>query len=606
VDTAGSAIQTVVAVYTNNTLQSLVSVAAAAGGNPRPQAFVQFNAKSGVNYHIAVASDDKSKTGTIRLAILPMGIPDTNAPSLAILSPLGGTSTYSNTALLSGTAIDPAPSASGVKELRFNVSPGLHAVPDFLSGETGYRMGASALSGSNWTQSIGLWVGVNNIRVTAVDFAGNVSAPQMLQMVYIPLDPINDTFVRGIPLNPTNAVVSGNTLNATKQPGEPNHADNAGGKSAWWTFTPGQDGVLHLSTTNSTFDTLLAVYTGSTVSNLTLVAQNDDAMSGVTFSELSAPVRSNVVYRIAVDGYDAAGGAMFLSYSFNAETIYRLTLFPADGGTTAPGSTDVFLNAVVSVSASPEEGYTFQRWTGTGDLVSVQNPLMLTVTGDMSLTPEFLPIVYSDGFESGNLSGLNWTNQGDLGWVVQSTNVAAGNYAARSGSIGNSQVSSLGLTGQFRAGNGSFSLNVSSEANFDFLKFVVDGTPVAQWSGEVGWTAYAFPLSTGTHTLEWRYVKDAAGTGGWDAAFIDNVDLPILVPVDASTPAVLTLVELYEGGYLVELEGQPNQQYDLQVSSDLISWTTLSSSVAVDGFAQFVDSSAPTDGAKFYRAVVPE
>jgi len=59
------------------------------------------------------------------------------------------------------------------------------------------------------------------------------------------------------------------TTNATKEFGEPNHAGNSGGKSVWWSFQPPADGALALSTTNSTFDTLLALYTGANVRELT-------------------------------------------------------------------------------------------------------------------------------------------------------------------------------------------------------------------------------------------------------------------------------------------------------------------------------------------------
>ncbi|PYL01200.1 MAG: hypothetical protein DME19_02455, partial [Verrucomicrobia bacterium] len=82
-----------------------------------------------------------------------------------------------------------------------------------------------------------------------------------------------------------------------------------------WTFIPANDGVLTLSTTNSTFDTLMALYTTNspttnviTFSNLVAVADNDDAYDGVTFSKISQTVLANHVYWIAIDGFDGASG----------------------------------------------------------------------------------------------------------------------------------------------------------------------------------------------------------------------------------------------------------------------------------------------------------
>jgi hypothetical protein len=63
---------------------------------------------------------------------------------------------------------------------------------------------------------------------------------------------------------------------ATKETGEPDHAANSGGKSVWWTWTAPANARVTLDTIGSSFDTLLAVYTGNPVSNLALVATNDD------------------------------------------------------------------------------------------------------------------------------------------------------------------------------------------------------------------------------------------------------------------------------------------------------------------------------------------
>ena len=65
---------------------------------------------------------------------------------------------------------------------------------------------------------------------------------------------------------------------ASKEAGEPAHAGNAGGRSIWFTWTaPAGRHVYVFDTFPSTFDTLLAVYTGTDVAALAEVASNDDA-----------------------------------------------------------------------------------------------------------------------------------------------------------------------------------------------------------------------------------------------------------------------------------------------------------------------------------------
>jgi hypothetical protein len=451
---------------------------------------------------------------------------------------------------------------------------------------------------------VGLLEGLNVIRVTATDFAGNKSTPVTLQITYRVLDPPNDFFANASVLTGLSDIVTVNTLNATKESGEPNHAGNPGGKSAWWVFTTPADGTLTLSTTNSTFDTLLAIYTGTNVSNLTHVASNDDAYPGALggFSELVQAVHSGQTYRIAVDGYDGTGGAVFLTYSFVPSTLYHLTVTSTSGGSVSPSSIDVQSNGTVIVSAIPNANYVFDIWSG--DALSLANPLAVTVRTNMTITAHFVPLFLSDGFESGNLLHLGWTGAGSAPWFVESTNVASGGFAARSGVIAKNQTSSLILTTNFVAGNGAFDYRVSSELAFDFLKFFVDGAQVQQWSGDVGWTSFAFPLTTGTHTLEWRYAKDPSGSSGFDAALIDNVVLPIAVAKNSTTPARLQWVHGTDGTIFINILGQTNQFYILQTSADLIHWQDVSTGVASFGFIR-VDPGSLTSPAQFYRAVSP-
>lgn len=95
----------------------------------------------------------------------------------------------------------------------------------------------------------------------------------------IVLPPANDNFANRtvIPQSLCPTTVTGSNLNASKEPGEPTHASPLDGRSVWWSWTAPFSGPVKISTAGSTLDTLLAVYTGSTVTNLSLVASNDNA-----------------------------------------------------------------------------------------------------------------------------------------------------------------------------------------------------------------------------------------------------------------------------------------------------------------------------------------
>jgi len=121
--------------------------------------------------------------------------------------------------------------------------------------------------------------------------------------------PANDNFTNSIMLSGTHlSNVTGSNVGASAEPGEPFHADNLGFKSVWWNWTAPASGGLTLTTKNSSFDTVLAVYTGTSVSNLTLVAANDEDPVVGLISTVTCNVTSNTTYQIAVDGFEGASG----------------------------------------------------------------------------------------------------------------------------------------------------------------------------------------------------------------------------------------------------------------------------------------------------------
>jgi hypothetical protein len=124
----------------------------------------------------------------------------------------------------------------------------------------------------------------------------------------------NDNFASARVLVGCVGSVTGTNLNATRESGEPNHApDNNGGThSVWYQWQAPSSGSVTITTAGSAYDTVLGVYSGTSVNALTVIAKNDDipdvpgqphqTTSAVTFSAIAG-----TIYRIAVDGYNNGG-----------------------------------------------------------------------------------------------------------------------------------------------------------------------------------------------------------------------------------------------------------------------------------------------------------
>jgi len=126
-------------------------------------------------------------------------------------------------------------------------------------------------------------------------------------------------------------------------------------------------------------------------------------------------------------------------------------------------------------------------------------------------------------------------------WHVASDFAHLGLFSLRSDPITNNQLASIESTGNFATGAISFSYRVSSEKGFDFLRFYIDGIEQGAWSGEQGWATISFSVGAGTHTVKWEYSKDGAVSRFSDAAWIDDVVLPLASVTDKTAPVITLL-----------------------------------------------------------------
>jgi hypothetical protein len=424
--TLGSSFDTILAVYTGTAVSNLTFVA----GNDEDAlnkfgytSRVTCNVTAGMVYQIAIDGYDDD-SGDIRMQL-----------DLGSLFPVPANDNFSNRIAITGSSTNVTGS---------NVGASFEAVgADFLDGEpehlvtfggksvwwswTAPSSGYVTLTTSNSTFDtiVCVYTGTNLTNLVFVagndeDFFNptgfvsrvtfNATNGRTYQIVVDGYDgdsgtinmqlrkgslvaaPANDNFANRILLSGNSVTTSGSTLGATFEVGEPLPNNSYGGKSAWWQWVSPGPGIVSMNTIGSDFDTILAVYTGASVSNLTQVASDDESGGNYT-SLLTFYTKSGVTNYIAVDGYDGDSGTVSLHLSFT-QASYSLTINtnPALGGSVSisplPDQSGKYApDSVVTLTASGVGGYVFTNWTGS--ITNTNNPVSLTMNANKTISAGF-------------------------------------------------------------------------------------------------------------------------------------------------------------------------------------------------------------------------
>lgn len=109
----------------------------------------------------------------------------------------------------------------------------------------------------------------------------------------------------------------------------------------------------------------------------------------------------------------------------------------------------------------------------------------------------------------------------DDSWFEQDT-VTRDGEAIQSGNISDNGLSFVETIAQ-GPGELEFWWRVSSEGNFDILKFKVDGQMVEEISGSGSWELVSYTVGAGEHRLRWEYDKDSSVSEGSDAGYLDQI-----------------------------------------------------------------------------------
>lgn len=160
--------------------------------------------------------------------------------------------------------------------------------------------------------------------------------------------PANDNFANAQGVSGCTGSVTGTNIGATSEAGEPSHdppdtSSLSPSHTVWYQWQAPSSGSVTITTDGSDFDTILAVYTGSSFSSpLTQLAFNDDVntQGGILTSSVPFSATAGTVYKIAVDGWGGDTGNIKLNWSESPCSITAPSLLIETGTTNRAAALD--------------------------------------------------------------------------------------------------------------------------------------------------------------------------------------------------------------------------------------------------------------------------
>ncbi|MBP7948532.1 MAG: S8 family serine peptidase [Verrucomicrobiales bacterium] len=249
-------------------------------------------------------------------------------------------------------------------------------------------------------------------------------------------------------------------------------------------------------------------------------------VDGVTFALPDSPRFVRVPQAVCAPVGSRSG---FMAQAIGAEPMsYQWT---RNGSPLTAPDRPVLILPLVSPTDAGAYAVTVTNMSGSATSPAV--PLTATASED------------STGFAAAlGSTGMSWGSAPNA-WTIQTGVVFSPPSALRAASIGHLQQSRLDSLVQGPAAL-SFQWKADSEMNGDFARFRLDGIPLAQLSGQTLWVPFALNLPAGPHWLSWSYEKDASGSSGADAAFLDSV---VLTPLrfDSYAHTIFSAAQLQSG-----------------------------------------------------------
>ena len=182
----------------------------------------------------------------------------------------------------------------------------------------------------------------------------------------LPSLPFADAFANRGTITGNSGLGAGNNSTASKEAYEPSHFTSKHDRSVWVQWTAPQSGIATFSTDGSGFDTVLAVYTGTALTNLVRVV-NDDNSGGYLNSEVKFNATAGTSYALVVAGIGAgksgAKGSIVLQWDLQvtASQLSYVTQQPLSTSLPPGGTLALTLNLSSSNLITPQIQWYFEN-----------------------------------------------------------------------------------------------------------------------------------------------------------------------------------------------------------------------------------------------------
>lgn len=434
----------------------------------------------------------------------------------------------------------------------------------------------------------------------------------------------NDDFAKPIQLSGMSGTNGGSSRGATRQANEPLHAGVNGTNSIWYVWTAPTNGPFTFETTGSSFDTLLAVYTGDAFP-LTAIA-SDDNSGALNTSRVNFNAVSNTTYRIAVDGFPGENsiGVVRLKWSGPRPPVIL----------NQPVSTNLIAGATaqfrVNVDGSAPLSYQWRRFgtnlfddgahfTGVAGSTLTVGKIFVTDAAGYSV---IITNVY--GAVTSNPAYLIVVDNPRVVYVNHVTAPIAGNalLPLHAQAVGDERTYKFSM---------SFDPAVLSNptvavgSNTPGASIVMNNSLLA--SGKLGITltladGHSLPQSSLLELARVLFDANPMTPAGTET-IIGFLDQPVLKSVVSTNGAILTALFaagtitlenwnaaasgqfLPNGSFQLSLSGPPNHTYVIETATNVVDrvWTPVSTNqTSAGGVLQFIDTTASNAPQRFFRA----
>jgi hypothetical protein len=324
-NTVGSDYDTVMAAYTGTSLSNLTAIACddqSGGGN---QARISVAASAGTTIFFQVGGF-VGATGNLTFN-LKQGPPNddlANATPVASLAFTDGLSTVDATT----EPGEPAPCGLIAKSVWYSFTPGASITLTADTFGSSYDTILAAYTGTSLSNLTAIActdqsAGTIQSKLSIVVPAGTTIFFQVGSLfgasgnltfnlaVAAGTPPPNDRFANAAPVASLPFTVGLSTADATSEVGEPSACGGIA-HTVWYSFTPSANVSITANTFGSNFDTLLAAYTGTSLSNLTAIACNDQSAGG-NQSQISFAAAAGATVFFQVGGFFGDTGNLTLN-----------------------------------------------------------------------------------------------------------------------------------------------------------------------------------------------------------------------------------------------------------------------------------------------------